>query len=241
LPSHTLYLQNVKELQRFGRNEDRIDIGACVSLQGILRYGPKILTPFVASALSKICPPSVMSLATLGGNLSVADRCMAAFPLLHVLDARCEVRSYRKTRWIPVTGLRNTDGTFNLSPKEIITRIQIPLEEWDISIYRRLGEIPFGIHSDSLVLVVVAKLHRQMLSEFRFAFGKFTPLLYRNRDIETLLIGSRIPLETKDLEAFLKVLDTDLRTHPIRLSPTQIAYIFRILSIIFGELSPDTE
>jgi len=230
LPGSILSLQNIKELNRLGRTETRLDVGATVSIQRILRAGPKVLSPLLATALEGICPPSVATMATLGGNLSVPDRCMASFPVMHVLDARCEIRSSKGTRWVPVTGLRSPTGELQLEPIEIITRIQIPMEEWNFHVHRRIGSFSYGITADSLILVIVGKTYRGMLTEFRFALGNFSPRIYRNRDLETLLIGARLPLgKSKDLKAFLYAIQEDLKNQKFLSSHVQMERVLHIL------------
>ncbi|MCX7787245.1 MAG: FAD binding domain-containing protein [Spirochaetes bacterium] len=230
LPKSILSLQNIKELNRLGRTETRLDVGAMVSFQRILRAGPKVLSPLLVSALECVCPPSVATMATLGGNLSVPDRCMASFPVMHVLDARCEIKSSKRTRWVPVTGLRSPTGELQLEPIELITRIQIPMEEWNFYIHRRIGSFSYGITADSLIMVIVGKTYRGMLTEFRFALGNFTSRIYRNRDLETLLIGTRLPIgKSKDLKAFLYALQEDLQTQKFLSSHAQLDRVLYIL------------
>jgi CO/xanthine dehydrogenase FAD-binding subunit len=119
-----------------------------------------------------------------------------------------------------------------IKPIELITRIQIPMEEWNFFIYRRIGSFPYGITADSLVLVAVGKTYRGMLTEFRFALGNFSARIYRNRDLETLLIGARLPLgKGKDLKAFLDAIQEDLQTQKFLSSPIQIDRVLRTLRL----------
>lgn len=230
LPVWLLSLQKIKELNRLGRTETRLDIGATVSIHRILRAGPKVISPLVAEALECICPPSVSTMATLGGNLSVPDRCMASFPVMHVLDARCELRSTKGTRWVPVTRLRSPTGELLVQPNELITRIQIPMEEWNFFIHRRIGSFSYGITADSLILVTVGKIYRGMLTEFRFALGNFSSSIYRNRDLETLLIGIRVPFgKGKDLKNFLYAVEEDLQSRKFLSSRVQLNRVLHIL------------
>lgn len=232
LPESILSLKNIKELTRFGRTESRLEVGAAVSIQRILRAGPKVLSPLLAKALEGISPPGITSMATLGGNLSVQNRCMASFPVMHVLDARCELRNAKGTRWVPVTGLRSETGELQLEPVELITRIQIPMEEWNFFIHRRIGSSPYGITPDSLVIVLVGKTYRGMITEFRFALGNFSPHIYRNRDLETLLIGMRLSRgKNKDIKAFLYTLQEDLETRKFLFSSLQVEQVLRILEV----------
>jgi len=173
-------------------------------------------------------------MATLGGNLGVQDRCMASFPVMHVLDARCEIRSTRGTRWVPVTGLRSETGQLQLQPVELITRIQIPMEEWNFFIYRRIGSSPYGITPDSLVIVLVGKTYRGMVTEFRFALGNFSSQIFRNRDLETLLIGTRLSRgKSKDLKAFLYALQEELQNRKFLVTALQGERVLRILEMTY--------
>jgi CO/xanthine dehydrogenase FAD-binding subunit len=238
LPKAIISLHTIRELSRISRTESRLDIGATASIGKILHLGRKILPTMMVRTLEQITPPGVANLATLGGNVCVPGRSMTAFPSLHILDAKLEFRNPRGLRWIPATGLRSADGGLDGTAGEILTRIRLPLESWNIQYFRRIGSTPYAYSADSLVLAVVGKTNRGIVVDFRFALGSDLPIIYRNRDLEISLIGQKIPLSSRDLSLFLDTLKLDLSEKMEGFSPFQLERTISLIRRIVENLPP---
>jgi CO/xanthine dehydrogenase FAD-binding subunit len=233
LPKAVIALHTIEELQRIGRTESRIDIGAGVPMNKLLAVGRNILPHILRDTLLSIATPGIRSLATLGGNICIQGRSMSTYPTLHILDARLEFRRTGGSRWVPVTHSR-TDGKLCMEPSEALTRIRIPLENWNMQYFRRIGTNPIAGFEDVLVLSALARTARGIITELRFALGSNHLNIYRNRDMETSLVGRRIPLSGKEISGFLQNLESDLREKqsglPEFLRERTLSLIERLLS-----------
>ncbi|MDR2588067.1 MAG: FAD binding domain-containing protein, partial [Spirochaetales bacterium] len=168
LPPAVISLRTVEELTRIGRNESRIDIGSAATIARILCVGRNVLPQLLLETLESIGTPGIRSIATLGGNICVQGRSMSAHPTLHILDAKLEFRKSGGGRWVPVTHAR-ADGKLLMGAGEVLTRIRIPLENWNVQYFRRIGSNPIAGSEDVLVFSALARTSRSFVTDLRFA------------------------------------------------------------------------
>ena len=86
---------------------------------------------------------------------------------------------------------------FTEIPREyLLTHIRVPLEEWEVAVFRRLG--PAHIITDmSASFVFLANTQNGQLSNLRIAFaGSFW---FRSQELENKLIGSHLPIPEKSI------------------------------------------
>jgi CO/xanthine dehydrogenase FAD-binding subunit len=126
------------------------------------------------------------------------------------LDAHFELRSATSARWISASRFSAVSPPA-LSPHEIMTRIRVPLEQWNYSLYRKFrttGSIEAGE-----IIVFILKTEKNTLTDLRVVYSG--DLFLNNRESEALLIGKRLPLSRRDAFAFLdnwKIFLEDLET-----------------------------
>jgi len=239
LPEALVSLRGIDELRRIGRTESRIDIGAAASIQRILTVARTRLPRILRETLESIAPQGIRSLATLGGNVCVPERSMTGFPTLHILDAKLEFRRLGSSRWVPVTSSRDASGTLLIQPGEVLTRIRIPLQPWNVQHFRRIGETPFVEDSNYFSLAFVGRVQRRVLADLRFAVASASPAIYRNRDLENLLVGRRLPLPPRDVSLFLETFDEDIAGSGTRLSGFLRSRGLAVLRRLLSNLPPD--
>lgn len=198
LPSTVVSLQDVEELQRVSRTERYVEIGSMVPIRQIIRLGPHNIPRALYDALRHIGPPAIAGLATLGGNLAVAGRIMTSIPVLTLLDARTELRRQGGARWLPVGRVHRADGSVDLQPYEIISRIRIPLYPWTAQVFRRFGS-ELSPDSDPLTFCGLARTSNRILEELRIVGSAGHPRLLRNKSMEAELVGRRLPLPDREV------------------------------------------
>lgn len=234
LPEAVISLHNIDELTRIGRTESRIDIGSTATIRKILTVGRNILPRIFFETLESIAPPGVRGLATLGGNVCVRERSMSSHPTLHIMDAKLEFRRLGGSRWIPATSVRTPEGVLLVEDGELLTRIRIPLENWNVQHFRRIGTGPLSGNGDFLVFSSLGRTGRGIIADLRFALGSNLQKIYRNRDLETQLVGRKLPLSSREISAFLEALRDDIgRTCPelsVFLRERGISLVGRLLS-----------
>lgn len=209
-PLNIISLKNIDELRRITRSERYLEVGACAPINSIVSISKKLLPGPLYDVLFGIATPTVRNMATLGGNLCVPGKRMDSASILSLLEARLEIRSSTKSSWIPISRFFNDDGSVSLGKGEVLTRIRIPLDDWNIGIYKKYGFYPFQ-GMEYLSFCGIAKEQRNILSDFRVAFSAGGPKILRNREIEAQLNGRRLPLMEKgrlpSLAAFQEILE----------------------------------
>lgn len=200
LPSGVISIQDVEELRRISRTERAIELGAGVTVDRALRLGERHMPRALYAALSSIGPPAVRGLATLGGNLAVPARLMTLVPILTLLDARMELRRSGGSRWIPVSRFHLADGTRDIRTGEIVTRVRIPIQHWSTEMFRRFGN-ELSPESDPLTVCGLARISNGIVEEIRLNGTASGRVLLRSRTMEAELVGRRVPLSLRDVDA----------------------------------------
>jgi len=185
LPSVILSLDELDEMHRIGRTERYLEIGAMVSLNRIIDMG-KIVPAVFRYCLEAIAGPQLRNLATLGGNICMSGRQTDCPAALTALDAQYELRGGQSSRWISASRFSNS-----CTAGELLTRIRVPLDNWDYSAYKKFA----GPANWGRSVVFMAKTQKDTLSDIRVVYKADSIL--RNKNIESVLIGKQLPLSQK--------------------------------------------
>jgi len=196
LPPRLIILGNVPELGRITRSPRHLDIGAGVTLSRALSTGRNVLPAVLARAIASVGTPSVRNLATIGGNLCAGwEEGGAVQAALGVLDGQAELRSAAGARWVRAWLAEPRRG-------EVLTRIRLPLEEWQVQGFRRLDS--------GLTLAAAARLARGTLETLHFCLAGSGFGLLRSRELEDSLKNARLPLVPRARQGFLRELEERL-------------------------------
>ncbi|ULQ60096.1 FAD binding domain-containing protein [Brucepastera parasyntrophica] len=201
LPPDVLAIAKVPELNTVNKTERYIDFGSCMTMNDLIKLGRKNVPEVLFRAIRGIGNPAIRSIATIGGNISSKDRRLSTFAPLLALDARLEIRTKDEADWIPIGRYFSNVEQLRPAETELISKIRIPTENWDISYYRRLGR-PGIIEETTASFVCLVKSQKDILSDIRIAWAgrKF----FRNREFENLLIGRGLPLSEKEITNVLE-------------------------------------
>jgi CO/xanthine dehydrogenase FAD-binding subunit len=213
LPEKVIFLGAVPDLARLSRTQRFLDIGACLSVSRVLSMGRNVLPPVLFVALSGIGTPSIRNLVTLGGNLCASHSRGDIRSALSVLDAQVELRSVAGARWIGVGQLFSVDKGLDLTPGELLTRVRVPLEDWDVQVFRKVPLDGPGSHG-SLCFAAVAHFPKGSLDTMRLCFTAPVLPLFRSRELESRLKSARLPVSPKQVDALLAELKASLGTLP---------------------------
>ncbi|ADN01759.1 FAD binding domain-containing protein [Spirochaeta thermophila] len=210
-------LQRVSELSRIIRTERYLEIGAMVSQGHLSTVARAVLPPLLTRALLLAAPPTVRWNATMGGNLTIPDRSLGISPALILLDAVVEIRTSTRSRWIPVSAIRNQQGFSLLHEDEILTRIRIPRVPWTHT--HLFSATPPHRMDRPLTLYGLARSEGSLLEEIRWAFHTRHPLPIRMADLEGLLSGQRLPLPEREMTRTLDEAEALIAQEQYGLSP----------------------
>jgi CO/xanthine dehydrogenase FAD-binding subunit len=197
LPPVFLSLDKIEELHRITRTEQYLEIGSMVKLNRLLRLG-KIVPEILCSCLKNIAGIQLRNIATIGGNICSISRLLDLPAPLTALDAQYEFRSVSNvTRWVSAARFHSEEHTI-LEKQELLTRIRLPLHQWDYSIYKKFH---CEDYFNSETLVFLAKTQKNILSDIRVIYK--AKAIFRNKEAEDILNGKYLPLSRKTSNDFI--------------------------------------
>ncbi len=202
IPDNILSMDRIHELYKITRTERYIEIGAMVRLNDLIRIG-KVVPAILRDTVKQIANAPVRNLSTIGGNICYSKQKLNTHAPLAALDAMFELRTAASTRWIAASRFDiKEDPTSALNSQEILTRIRIPLENWDYTIFKKFERRDIG-GSENTVFVFIAKAQKNIISDARLVFSGES--IIRNRNLETILAGQQLPLDRKIASHFVEL------------------------------------
>jgi CO/xanthine dehydrogenase FAD-binding subunit len=201
LPETLIVLDGIEELKKINRTERYIEIGAMVTLNRLARLG-KIVPEAVLLALKSTATLLLRNHTTVGSCVckrSTPEPVIASFV---ALDAKYELRTAQGSRWVSATQFSGENGKSILAGKECFTRIRIPLEIWDYTHCRDFSAKESGDNGNEFA-VFLARIQKDILSEVRVIFSGQTIL--RDREAEITLVGTKLPLDKKNITTFIEL------------------------------------
>jgi len=197
LPPVFLSLDKIEELQIITRTEQYLEIGSMVKLNRLIMLG-KIVPEVLCSCLKNIAGFQLRNIATVGGNICSVSRLLDLPAPLTALDAQYEFRNASNTtRWVSAARFHSEEHT-TLEKQELLTRIRLPLHQWDYTIYKKFY---CEDYFNSETLVFLAKTQKNILSDIRVIYKENA--IYRNKDGEDILNGKYLPLSRKTANDFI--------------------------------------
>jgi len=201
LPRYIISLNEIKDLLKIRRKENYLEIGSCVTLSRILSLGANVVPKALYTALSEGVPPSIRNLATIGGNICTASYTSNVLTPLVLFDAKIEIRGSSGIHWYPVLRFVQSNGKTILKAGEVVSIIRIPLEEWDVQSFLKL-DVTLSPVPSILKCAAAVKISKTSINDLRMVFGGVEPIILRNRELEGILIGNKLPLQSKSIDFF---------------------------------------
>lgn len=187
--------RNVPELKTIDKHELYIDFGSAVTLTNMLHLGRTNMPPLLYDAIESIATEPIRNIATLGGNICAKGTKHTLWAPLLALDARLELRSSSEIKYIPFSRFTEVPEGF------VLTKIRVPLDEWELSLFRRVGpshEIsPLGAGFAFMV-----DTQNDIIANIRIVFAG--EVVVTSKALENRIIGSRLPLNDRFINAVLE-------------------------------------
>ncbi len=211
LPGNVISIERIRELHKITRTERYLEIGSMVKLNDLIRIG-KIIPAILQNTIMRIANPPLRNLAAIGGSICYAKQKLDIHAPLAALDASYELKTAASSRWIAASRFNiKDDPTSALNAQELLTRIRIPLENWDYATFKKFERGHFD-DSEKGVIVFIAKAQKDIISDVRIVFAGVS--LIMNRNLETMLFGQRLPLDRKTAAAFVGLWENYLNELP---------------------------
>lgn len=200
-PMDVLYIGNLAELKRIEIVEGKLMIGAAVTLSELLEH--PLVPDYIKLPIRQMASPAIRNMGTLAGNLCNASSSGDSLPMLYALEAEVTLASMHGTRKLPVAQFITFAKQTLLQPDELVTEIMIPLSDFPIVYYRKVGGRKVNAISKASFYAVAIK-KAGVIEDVRIAFGSVAPTAVRDRACEEILIRT----SEAELDAKIETLRT---------------------------------
>ncbi len=195
-------LHNIQELQKITRTDRFIEFGSGVTLSRIIQIPNLMQLIPLQKAIETVGTFSTRNLATIGGNLFV-NGTGTLFPILALLDASCELRSFNTVKVLKVHDLIKPQSKSLLPDSFILTRIRIPLEySWPVFLIAKSNTNLFP-DPETVLLALTADFVDSSCTNMRIMLHDGRCI--RARPAELYLIGKEFPLAGDEIETTLSI------------------------------------
>jgi CO/xanthine dehydrogenase FAD-binding subunit len=202
IPPQYISLDFIDELKKITRTERYLEIGSKATLRDILKLGrsvPKVLRQVLEGAASPFLHP----LISFGACVHPKNQRSEIVAALTALEARYELRSSpTASRWISASRYTALVEQGAMSGRELLTRIRVPLDEWNYSIYRKFRQMD-DLDVCSMTFLLLTRIQKDILTDIRVAVAAGT--VYREKSAESFLAGKHLPLAERDAELFVSL------------------------------------
>lgn len=195
LPEKSISTTLISELKQITKHERYIEVGPGVTLSELEELGERHLPKVLYEAIKETANPFVRNMATIGGNICAKGQKLSLFAPLLALNAQVELKSQTESK------IFSFQNYTEVPENRILTTIRIPLNDWDVALYFRLG--PNNKLSElSAGFVFLAASEKSAISSISIAFAG--PFAFRCTSLENRLLGRRLPLEFKELSTYIQ-------------------------------------
>lgn len=188
-------IRSIPELKLIEKKERYIDFGPAVTLNEILKFGKNKVPKILYDAILSIANKSIRNIATLGGNICAKGIKHTLWAPLLALNARIELKNQNETKYIYFSNFKEVPKGF------IISKIRIPIDEWEIESFKRIG--PEGkITENSASFVFLVSTQKDVITNIKIVFAGIN--VFQSQELENKIIGTRLPLNNKIIDEILK-------------------------------------
>lgn len=181
-----VFVGHLKELREIKREDKNLIIGAAATLSEIELCAdvPDVLK----QSISLIAAPALRNRGTMGGNICNASPAGDSIPPLYVLGASFKLSSLKGDRIVKAADFFKGPGRTDRRKDEVLKEIHIPLQEWNVTKYRKVGTRAANALTKCSI-TAVAKTKNGKIDDLSIAFGAVGPVIIRDKNIEKRLIG----------------------------------------------------
>ncbi|MBN2658280.1 MAG: FAD binding domain-containing protein [Spirochaetales bacterium] len=211
-----VFLGHLKELQQIRKEGHDLVIGAAATLSAIESHPD---TPgLLREAVALIAAPALRNRGTMGGNICNASPAGDSIPPLYALDAKFRLQSRKGERVVKAEDFFKGPGRTDRKKEEILKEIIVPLKEWNIKKYRKVGTRAANALTKCSI-TAAAKVKGGRIDDISIAFGAVGPVIVRDRTLEQNIKGltmeemkEKIPSILSDYSAIIVPIDDQRST-----------------------------
>ena len=200
IPKLLVDLSGLNEFKYVKSKEGVIRVGALTTISELAAN--QLMTPKYSvfkEVASKFGGPSIINMATVGGNICAASSSEDLIPVLLVLNAQVQVRSITGERTIPIEEFLSGKRTTQLRPNEILVETRFP----DLEVTSTCSFEKVGMRNSLITAFVNCAVYLHMdgsakvIDDVRIAFNRTSGKIpQRARETETALKGKTLNEQT---------------------------------------------
>ncbi len=189
-------ISNLDELKSISVNNGCIYIGSLVTMAELAENTViKEKACSLSEAAAGMGSPQIRELATIGGNLANSNPAGDTIPPLCALNAELVLQREMEKREVPAEEFCISPGKNILTPGEIITSIQIPVNENSNSGFFKIGPRNTLAISKASVSVWWCLDDAKVFKDIRIFMGAVGSKCLRAKKTEEFLIGNKLLTE----------------------------------------------
>jgi CO/xanthine dehydrogenase FAD-binding subunit len=192
------HLEELKGIKKVGKD---LVIGAGATLSEIERCDD--VPTLLKQAVSLIAAPALRNRGTMGGNVCNASPAGDSIPPLYALDATFKLVSRKGERVVKAETFFKGPGRTDRKQDEILKEIIVPLKEWNVTKYRKVGTRAANALTKCSI-TAAARTKGGRIDDLSIAFGAVGPVIVRDRELEKTLIGMKICDVPQVIESTIK-------------------------------------
>ena len=195
-----LFISHLNELKEIKIENGNLIIGGAATLTAIGENSnvPEILK----KAVLEIAAPALRNRGTMGGNICNASPAGDSIPPLYVLGGSVKLLSSKGERVVKIEDFITGPGRTVRKKNEILKEIIVPLKEWNIRKYRKVGTRAANALTKCSI-TAAAKTRGGRVDDLSIAFGAVGPVIIRDREIESRIIGMKIDDIKEKIESII--------------------------------------
>ena len=185
-----LYAGRVAELNELTVSEERIDVGAAVTLADVM---PVILSdyPGLEEMLRRFASPPIRNAGTLGGNVANGSPIGDTMAALMVIGASLVLRRGAAVRELPLDEFYHDYQVNDLKAGEFLEKIRMPRADAEVIVRSQKWSKRFDQDISAVCTAYRLQLDGDRVSSFRMACGGLAPVVKRASHCEAVLNGQR--------------------------------------------------
>jgi len=194
-PKTLVDLTGLSEFSYVKREAERIKIGALTTISELIA-SPVIDTRYdvFREVAMKFGGPSIVNMATIGGNICSASSSEDLLPVLLVLDAEVKVRSIQGERTVRVEDFVKRKRVTDLKPNELLVETSFSkLESCSSCGFEKVGMRNSLIIAFVNCAVYLRLVENKLCDEVRIAFNRVNGKIpQRARQTEEIMKGKKL-------------------------------------------------
>ncbi len=234
-------ISGIAELREVSAGEGRVRIGAATPIQRFLDTAElRVALPCMAHCAVWFADDQIRESATIGGNLINASPAADATPPMIAHSALLELASLRNgvvtRRRLQLADFFTGPGKTQMQRDEILVAIECDALNGYGGSFQKVGHRRSLVISVACVAALVSlDLSRRYFDDVRLAVGGVGPIPRRLADVEALLRGAEVNVETIDQAARMPLHLVQSRTRQAYRSEVLRGFVARALLEAAGE------